>query len=53
MLEKEKAEEKNAEVAKDATAGDSVLAVSVSAAQINENNRRYWEQPGGELVKND
>lgn len=31
----------------------SVLPETVSLADINERNRRYWDQPGGEFVPND
>lgn len=38
--------------AKDET-GASSLPATVTAAEVNERNRQYWEQPGGEMFTND
>lgn len=31
---------------------DSYLPPTVTQAEVNERNRRYWEQPGGDMFPN-
>lgn len=52
MIDTKKPDTITVQDAKDET-GTSSLPAAVTAAQVNERNRQYWEQPGGEMFKND